>query len=85
MQPLYALAFPFALVGLGFGRKRVDPRFKLWLLTAYLATAALLGTACGGGSSGSMTKVRQATSYTVQVTAASDTLTKTTQISMNVQ
>ena len=85
LQPLYALVLPVALVGLGVQRKRLDPRYKRWLLGASLATAALLCTACGGGTSGSMTPVHQATSYTVQVTAASDTLTKTTQISLNVQ
>jgi hypothetical protein len=83
LQPLYALAFPFAFVGLGF-RKRVDPRYKLWLLTACLATAALLSTACGGGSSNTQS-VHQSQSYTVQVTAASDSLTKAMQISLNVQ
>ena len=86
LQPLYALALPFAFVGLGFRRKSVNPRHKRWLLGISLATAALLCTACGGGGGNSNTQsVHQATSYTVQVTAASDTLTKTTQISMNVQ
>ena len=84
-QPFYAIALPFAFVGLGFRRKRLDPRYKLWLMTACLATAALLGTACGGGGSSSMTPVHQATSYTVKVTAASDSLTKATQISLTVQ
>jgi hypothetical protein len=83
LQPLYALALPFAFVGLGFRRKGVDPRYKRWLLGASLATAALLGTACGGGNSNK--SVRQATSYNVQVTAASDSLTKTMQISLTVQ
>jgi FG-GAP-like repeat len=85
LQALYALAFPFAFVGLGFRRKQLDPRYQRWMLGASLATAALLCTACGGGVRGSLTPVHQATSYTVRVTAASDILTKTTQISMNVQ
>jgi hypothetical protein len=84
LQPLYALAFPFAFVGLGFRRKRVDPRYKLWLLTACLATAALLSTGCGGGSSNTQS-VHQPQSYTVQVTAASDSLTKAMQIPLTVQ
>jgi hypothetical protein len=84
LQPLCALAFPFAFVELGFRRKRVDPRYKLWLLTACLATAALLSTACGGASSNTQL-VHQATSYTVQATAASDSLTKAMQISLTVQ
>jgi hypothetical protein len=85
LQPFYGLAVPFAFVGLGFRRKRVGPWYKLWLPTAFVATAVLLCTACGGRVRGSMTPAHQATSYTVQVTAASDTLTKTIQISMNVQ
>jgi hypothetical protein len=86
LQPLYALALPFAFVGLGFRRKSINPRHKRWLLGISLATAAVLCTACGGGGGNSNTQsVHHATSYTVQVTAASDTLTKTTQISMNVQ
>jgi len=84
LQPLYGLAFPFAFVGLGFRRKRVDPRYKLWLLTACLATAALLSTACGGASSNTQS-VHQSQLYTVQVTAASDSLTKAMQICLNVQ
>jgi len=85
-QPLYALALPFAFVGLGFRRKSINPRHKRWLLGISLATAAVLCTACGGGGGNSDTQsVHHATSYTVLVTAASDTLTKTTQISMNVQ
>jgi hypothetical protein len=85
LGPFYALALPFAFVGIGLRRKLVDPRYKLWLLTACLATAALLCTACGGGGSSTMTPVHQAMSYTVQVTAASDSLTKATQISLTVQ
>ena len=83
-QPLYALALPFLFVGLGFRRKRVDPRYKRWLLGASLATVALLCTACGGGNRNTQS-VHQPQSYTVQVTAASATLTKTMQISMTVQ
>jgi hypothetical protein len=86
LQPLYALALPFAFVGLGFRRKSVNPRHKRWLLGISLATTAMLCTACGGGGGNSNTQsVHHAKSYTVQVTAASDTLTKTTQISMNMQ
>ena len=86
LPPVYALALPFAFVGLGFRRKRVDPRYKRWLLGASLATAALICTACGGGGGNSNTQsVHQATSYTVHVTAASDSLTKTMQISLTVQ
>jgi len=83
LQPLYALALSFAFVGLGFRRKRVDPRYKRWLLGASVATAALICTACGGGGGNSNTQsAHQATSYTVQVTAASDSLTKAMQISV---
>lgn len=84
LPPVYALALPFAFVGLGFRRKRVDPRYKLRLLTASLATAALMCAACGGGSSNTQS-VHQPQSYTVQVTAASDSLTKAMQISLTVQ
>ena len=84
LPPVYALALPFAFVGLGFRRKRVDPRYKLRPLTASLATAALMCAACGGGSSNTQS-VHQPQSYTVQVTAASDSLTKAMQISLTVQ
>lgn len=82
LQPLYALTFPFAFVGLGFRRKRRDPRFKTWLLGASLVTA-LLCTACGGGNSNTQS-VHQPQSYAVQVTASSDSLTRTSQISVTV-
>jgi hypothetical protein len=84
LQPLYALALPVALVGLGVQRKRLDPRYKRWLLGASLATAALICTACGGGSSNTQS-MHQPQSYTLQVTAASETLTKTMQIAITVQ
>ncbi|MGA7924524.1 MAG: VCBS repeat-containing protein [Candidatus Sulfotelmatobacter sp.] len=84
LQSLYALALPFAFVGLGFRRKRVVPRHKRWLLGASLATAALISTACGGGN-GNTQSGHQPQSYTVQVTAASDALTKAMQISLTVQ
>ena len=84
LQPLYALALSFAFVGLGFRRKRGDPRYKRWLLGTSMATAALICTACGGGSSNTQS-VHQTQSYTVQVTAASDSLTKALQLSLTVQ
>jgi hypothetical protein len=84
LQPLYALALPVAFLGLGLRKKRAVPRYKLWLLTASLATATLMCTACGGGTS-STQSVHQPQSYTVQVTATSDLLTKVTKISLTVQ
>jgi hypothetical protein len=83
VQPMYALALPFAFVGLGFRQKRRAPRLKTWLLGASLATAALMCTACGGGNNNTQS-VHQPQSYTVQVTAASDSLTRTSQISVTV-
>ena len=85
LPPVCALAFPFAFVGLGFRRKRVSPRHKRWLLEASLATAALLCTGCGGGGNSNTQSVHQPQSYMVQVTAASDSLTKAMQISLTVQ
>lgn len=82
LRPLYALAFPFAFVGLGFRRKRTDPRLKTWLLGASLVTA-LMCTACGGGNSNTQS-VHQPQSYMVRVTASSESLTRTSQISVTV-
>lgn len=85
VQPLYALALPLAFVGLSFRRKRLDSRYKRWLLGTPLATAALLCTACGAGGNSNTRSVHQPQSYSVQVTAASDSLTKAMQISLTVQ
>ena len=78
LQPLYALAFPFALLVIRFRSKRTNAS-KRWLMCASLAMVALLHSACGGRS------IHHANSYSVMVTAASDTITRTLQISLTVQ
>ena len=80
--PLWALGLPFPFLGFAQRRKWAPTGYRGWLLAAVLAAATLLCAACGGGST---QLVHQSQSYTVQVTAASDSLTRTTQISLTVQ
>ena len=78
LHPLYALGIPLALLGiLGVKPRGATAKFRLRLVL--LSTLAGLGIACGGSSN---QRVQQAQSYTVQVTAASDTITKTLPISL---
>jgi len=81
-QGLCALALPLAFVGLGSWRGR--PRSKCWLMIPLLGVTSFLYTACGQGS-GNTQSAKDPKSYTVQVTAASATLTKNSNISLTVQ
>jgi hypothetical protein len=82
LQPLWAMGLPFLFLGVGLRRRRAPTAYRHWLLAAGLAAATLLCAACGGGSPQIS---HQSQSYTVQVTAASDSLTRTTQIALTVQ
>jgi len=82
MLPLYALVFPFALLVISF-RTNCTEASKCWLLQASLATLVFVCSACGGGNV-SNRSLHQTKSYSVAVTAASATLTKTLQVAVTV-
>ncbi len=82
MLPLYALVFPFALLVISF-RTNCTEASKRWLLQASLATLVFVCSACGGGNV-SNRSLHQTKSYSVAVTAASATLTKTLQVAVTV-
>jgi len=83
MLPLYALVFPFALLVISF-RTNCTEASKCWLLQASLATLVFVCGACGGGNV-SNRSLHQTKSYSVAVTAASATLTKTLQVAVTVK
>jgi hypothetical protein len=80
IRPAYGLAFPFALLVLSFGTRCSDAS-KRRLFLCSVATLGLVFSSCGGGNPSS----HQTKSYSVVVTAASNTLTKTLQIALTVQ
>ena len=84
MPILYAFGFPVVFFGFGFRRRQAWAAYTRLLLGTSLMMVAFLSTACGAGST-RMQSMRQAQSYTVEVTATSDTLTKSSQISVTVQ
>jgi len=83
MLPLYALVFPFALLVISF-RTTCTEASKRWLLQASLATLVFVCSACGGGNVSNRSP-HQTKSYSVAVTAASATLTKTLQVAVTVK
>jgi hypothetical protein len=83
MLPLYALVFPFALLVISF-RTNCTEASKRWLLQASLATLVFVCSACGGGNVSNRSP-HQTKSYSVAVTAASATLTKTLQVAVTVK
>ena len=86
LQPLYALAFPFALLGISRRHKSMK-NFKRWLLWSSLIIGTLIFNGCGGGGNNNVVSppLHEARSYSVVVTAASDTITKTLQIPLTAQ
>jgi hypothetical protein len=86
LQPLYALAFPFALLGISRRQKGMK-NFKRWLLWSSLIIGTLIFNGCGGGGNNNVVSppLHEARSYSVVVTAASDTITKTLQIPLTAQ
>ncbi len=83
MLALYALVFPFALLVISF-RTNCTEASKRWLLQASLATLVFVCSACGGGNVSNRSP-HQTKSYSVAVTAASATLTKTLQVAVTVK
>jgi hypothetical protein len=68
---------------LGFvgGAKRVAATSRRWLFGILLAAVVLAEIGCGGGSSGG-SQLQSLQQYSVQVTATSDTLSRTLQVSL---
>jgi hypothetical protein len=83
MERFYALGIVLAFLGFVPGAKRVEVRSKRWLFGILLAALAFAEIACGGNSNGGSRPLLPQ-QYSVHVTAASDTLTKTMQISLTV-
>jgi hypothetical protein len=83
MERFYALGIVLAFLGFVPGAKRVEVRSKRWLFGILLVALAFAEIACGGNSNGGSRPLLPQ-QYSVHVTAASDTLTKTMQISLTV-
>jgi hypothetical protein len=79
--PAYALAVPFAL-GLFSIPKRAGAASRRWLRVTLLGAATLVYSACGGNRNIGDPPPHQPKSYSVAITAASSTITKTLQISL---
>jgi hypothetical protein len=70
----YAVGLALAFLGFIPSVIRLDPRSVRWLVGIVLGALLLAASACGGGSSGRPVPQNQ---YSVQVTAKSDTLSRT--------
>ena len=81
LPPFYGFAVPLGLLAFGF--RPGQARLKNRLMGLCLVAMLLVCVACGGSGSSSQA-VQPATTYTVQVTASSDTLSKTIQVSVTV-
>jgi hypothetical protein len=80
-QRFYALGMVLGFLGFVGGAKRVAATSRRWLFGILLAAVVLAEIGCGGGSSGG-SQLQSLQQYSVQVTATSDTLSRTLQVSL---
>ena len=78
MRPFYALGLILPLLGLIPGVKRLEGRCVRWCVAIVLGALLLATLACGNSSP----RVVPQNQYSVQVTAKSDTLTRTLQVAL---
>ena len=81
LLPVYALGIPFAL-GLCSTPKQAGVASPRWLRVTMLAAATLVYCACGVNHNVGNPPPHQSKSYSVSLTAASSTITKTLRISL---